>query len=105
MNRKSIVLGALIALFSFSGANAQINLGEKALGAVSKGITALTFSDADAAALSKPAVEKMDTENVVAADTDPYMMRLVRVFGKHKNENGMALNFKVYKTKDVNAFA
>jgi putative metalloprotease len=33
------------------------------------------------------------------------MIRLTRVFGKHKNEKGLALNFKVYLTKDVNAFA
>src|SRR6478735_8806631 len=105
MKRKSILLRALIVAFGFTKANAQINLGEKALGAVSKGLTALTFSDADAAALSKDAVAKMDTENTVAADTDGYMIRLNRVFGKHKAENGLPLNFKVYKTKDVNAFA
>ncbi len=105
MKRKSTLLGAVIALFGFTTANAQLNLGEKALGAVSKGITALTFSDADAATLSKGAVDKMDTENTVAADSDPYMIRLNRIFGKHKNENGLVLNYKVYKTTDVNAFA
>jgi putative metalloprotease len=30
---------------------------------------------------------------------------LKRVFGKHANENGLTLNFKVYKLKEVNAFA
>src|SRR6478609_2510748 len=105
MKRKSLLSGAIIALFGFTQANAQLNLGEKALGAVSKGMTALTFSDADAAALANAAVIKLDSANVVAAATDPYTVRLNRVFGPHKNENGIVLTYKVYKTKDVNAFA
>jgi len=86
-------------------ANAQINLGEKALGAVQKGVTGFTFSDSDAAAMSKEAIAKMDKENPVADDKDPYTIRLKKVFGKHATENGLALNFKVYKLKEVNAFA
>jgi putative metalloprotease len=63
------------------------------------------FSDADAAALSKQAVDKMDAENKVADAQDSYTIRLNKVFGKHKNENGLALNYKVYLIKEVNAFA
>ncbi|WP_136667831.1 M48 family metalloprotease [Flavobacterium sp. H122] len=85
--------------------NAQINLGEKAVGALQKGVASFTFSDEDAATLSKEAVAKMDKENVVAGPKDPYTIRLNKLFGKHKNENGLVLNYKVYKTKEVNAFA
>lgn len=95
---------ALIVLES-SNLSAQINLSEKALGAVQKGVTGFTFSDADAAALSKDAIVKMDKENPIADDKDPYTIRLKKVFGKHATENGMTLNFKVYKLKEVNAFA
>jgi putative metalloprotease len=68
-------------------------------------MTGLTFSDADAAALSKPAVDKMDTENKVAGPTDPYAIRLDRVFGKYTKGEFYTLNYKVYLTKDINAFA
>jgi putative metalloprotease len=105
MKRKSILLGVLIAVFGFSKANAQINLGDKALGALQAGVAGFTFSDADAAKLSKEAVDKMDKENVVAGINDPYTIRLNKIFGKHKNENGLVLNYKVYKVKEVNAFA
>jgi metalloprotease len=105
MKRKYIILGALIATLGFSKVNAQINLGEKALGAIQKGVAGFTFSDEDAAKLSKDAVDKMDKENPVAAATDPYAIRLNKLFGKHKTENGLSLNFKVYKVKDINAFA
>ena len=98
-------VGFALAMTSFNVANAQINLGERALGAVSKGLTAVMFSDADAAALSKQAVDKMDSENPIAGANDSYSVRLNKVFGKHSNEDGLSLNYKVYLVKDVNAFA
>ena len=105
MKKKFIVLGVLFAAFGFTKINAQINFGEKALGAVQKGVSGFTFSNADAAALSKAAVDKMDAENQVAASTDPYTLRLNRVFGKYTTGDGYTLNYKVYKLKEVNAFA
>lgn len=105
MKKKFIVLGVLFGALSFTKINAQINLGEKALSAVQKGYTGFTFSNADAAELSKAAVAKMDAENEVAAATDPYTLRLNRVFGKHTVGDGYTLNYKVYKLKEVNAFA
>jgi putative metalloprotease len=89
----------------FNTANAQINLGDRALGAVQKGLAGFTFSDEDAAALSKQAVDKMDKDNTVAGPKDPYTIRLNKVFGKHVSENGLTLNYKVYLIKEVNAFA
>jgi putative metalloprotease len=86
-------------------ANAQINFGEKALGAVQKGVAGFTFSDADASALSKAAVTKMDAENVVAGPTDPYTIRLNKIFGQYTQGDGFTLNYKVYILKEVNAFA
>lgn len=105
MNKKYIALGVLLASFGFTKMNAQINFGEKALGAVQKGVTALTLTNADAAALSKEAVDKLDATNEVAAATDPYTLRLNRVFGKYTAGEGYTLNYKVYKLKEVNAFA
>jgi putative metalloprotease len=105
MNTKSLLLGAIVILFGLSSVQAQVNFGEKALGAVQKGIAGFTFTDADAAALSKAAVDKMDTENKVAGPTDPYAVRLDKVFGKYTKGDGYTLNYKVYLTKDINAFA
>ncbi len=95
----------VLMLLCSTAVTAQINLGERALGAVQKGLTSLTFSDEDAAALSKQAVDQMDKENKVADAKDKYAIRLNRVFGKHAKEDGLALNYKVYLVKDVNAFA
>jgi len=105
MKKNLIVVSVLFAALGFTKMNAQINFGEKAIGAVQKGVTAFTFSNADAAALSKAAVDKMDAEHEVAAATDGYAVRLNRVFGKHTTGEGYTLNYKVYKLKEVNAFA
>jgi putative metalloprotease len=105
MNTKSLLLGVSLILFGVFTSQAQINFGERALGAVQKGMTGLTFSDADAATLSKPAVDKMDAENKVAGPTDPYAIRLDRIFGKYTKGEFYTLNYKVYLTKDINAFA
>ena len=105
MKSKKTLALILIAFLGFSKATAQINLGERALGALQNGMAAFTFSDEDAANLSKAAVKKLDSTNTVAGPKDGYTLRLNRVFGKHRAENGLKLNYKVYLTKDVNAFA
>jgi metalloprotease len=105
MKKTTIALALLLAGFASTKATAQISLGDKALGAIQKGVAGFSFSDEDAAKLSKDAVDQMDKENPVAGAKDPYAIRLNRVFGKHKNENGLKLNYKVYKVTDVNAFA
>jgi putative metalloprotease len=105
MKRKSLYLAVLLAFLGISNTNAQINLGDKALGAIQKGIAGLTFTDAQAAQLSKEAVAKMDAEHTIAGPTDPYTIRLNKIFGKYTNAYGLALNYKVYVLKEVNAFA
>ena len=105
MKNKFIVLGVTLAFISVSKMNAQINLGEKALGAVQKGVAGFTLSNEDAAKLSKAAVEQMDAQHEVAGPNDPYAIRLNRLFGKHTSGEGYTLNYKVYKLKEVNAFA
>lgn len=103
--KKSILFWILVTFFGLTEAQAQIKLGDKAVGALEKGVKGFTFSDAEAAALSKEAVVEMDKNNPVADAKNGYAIRLERLFGKHKAENGLTLNYKVYLVKDVNAFA
>ncbi|WP_333599526.1 M48 family metalloprotease [Flavobacterium sp.] len=105
MKTKFILTALVVSALSFTKINAQINIGDKAMGALQTGVASFTYSDEDAAAMSKEAVRKMDSANVVAGPKDGYAIRLNRIFGKHVNEAGLKLNYKVYITKDVNAFA
>ncbi|MCD0453949.1 M48 family metallopeptidase [Chryseobacterium sp. LC2016-27] len=101
---KKILISALL-ISAVTGVQAQkINLG-KAAGVVSKGASALSFSNADAIKLSKESVDYMDKNNPIAGPKDPYTIRLNKLFGKHKSQDGLNLNYKVYKVKDINAFA
>ncbi|RXR24143.1 M48 family metalloprotease [Flavobacterium stagni] len=104
MNVKNSLL-TLILVAGTQFVAAQINLGEKALGALQKGMAGFTFSNEQAAALAKEGVRKLDSASVIAGPKDGYTLRLNRIFGKHAAENGLQLNYKVYLTKEVNAFA
>lgn len=101
---KKIIIGVFL-LGTICGVNAQkISLG-KAMDVVSKGSKALTFTNEDAIKLSKESVDYMDKNNAIAGPKDHYTVRLNKLFGKHKTQDGLNLNYKVYKVKDINAFA
>lgn len=104
MKKRFIVLGILLAVFGLNKMNAQI-LSDKAMGALGKGVSGFTFSDADAVALAKQSIAELDANNPVAGPADGYAIRLDRVFGKHSSTDGVTLNYKVYLVKDINTFA
>jgi metalloprotease len=100
----------LALIFASYNTYAQFKLPKPKLnaGAVQAGtsaVKAIAFSNEDAIKLSKQGVDWMDEHNTVAEATDPYSIRLERLFAKHKSENGLTLNYKVYKVLDINAFA
>lgn len=101
--KKNVLKISIIALLF--GINTQAQGLDKLLGAAQKAVAGFTFSNEDAANLSKEAIAKMDKENPIATAKDAYTIRLNKLFAKHKTENGLALNYKVYKVKEVNAFA
>ncbi len=103
--KKTIFTTTMLLAVLTGTANAQFKLNDKTIGAAEKGVKAATFSDADAAKLAKESVDWMDKNNPVAPENDPYTIRLNKIFGKHKNEDGLTLNYKVYKVTDINAFA
>ncbi|MCM1077679.1 MAG: M48 family metallopeptidase [Bacteroides sp.] len=94
----AIVLGIAIP------ASAQFDLG-KAIGAGIKAIQAATITDKEMAAYVKESVDWMDSKNQIAPANDPYSIRLEKLTEGLNDVNGIPLNFKVYKTTDVNAFA
>ncbi|MET4080868.1 putative metalloprotease [Pedobacter sp. UYP30] len=100
---KKLITTTLIVAVAFY-ANAQIKLGKMAK-AASKGVTALSFSNADAQKVAKEGVDWMDNHNKVAGAKDPYTVRLNKLFSKHQSEDGLPLNYKVYLVSDINAFA
>ena len=103
LTKRKIV--AFVVLFVFSMSSNAQKINDKILGSVGKAVKGFSFSNEEAIALAKAAVDQMDKENPVADAKDKYDIRLRKIFGKHTTENGLKLNFKVYKVKEVNAFA
>ena len=102
---------ALLAAACPAGAFAQYMIGGRKLNTgklleAGKDVAkAVTLSDKDIAQLSREAVEWMDANNPVAADTTTYGARLKRLTEGITDADGLPLNFKVYLVTDVNAFA
>ncbi|MEZ0470145.1 M48 family metallopeptidase [Luteimonas salinilitoris] len=87
-----------------AGTAAAIDLGGK-LGAGLKAGRALTLSDQEVIASAEQACAHMDASNPVATQDDPDAVRLASITDGLANEDGLSLDFKVYKTDDVNAWA
>jgi putative metalloprotease len=97
-------LAAALLVFSMGAAHA-FDIGG-VLGAGSKMVKAVTISDADIKTLSEKACKESDQQSKIAPPGSKYDVRLQKL-GKQlgNNINGQPVNYKVYITKDVNAWA
>ncbi len=65
----------------------------------------LTLSDAEIAELGAQAAAAFDAQHRIAPANHAHAQRLARLVAAHGNEDGLALNFKVYLDDTINAFA
>lgn len=100
--RTTIITVAALNVLAVSPAMGQ--WGDR-INSLARGVQALTLSDDDVIASADEACQYMDAENPVASDDDPYAQRLIELTRGMENEDGLSLNFKVYKTDEANAFA
>jgi putative metalloprotease len=77
----------------------------RALSGALKAGQAMTISDKDFADMVRLSVASMDRSNKVCSANSAYTQRLKRLTRGMTNANGTPLNFKVYQTSEVNAFA
>lgn len=98
-------LGMALALAAGSAAPAYAQDWGRLLGAGGKLIQATTISDSQLAQYISQYVAQLDAKNTVCGPTDPYTIRLDSITKGLTQIDGIPLNFKVYKTNDVNAFA
>ena len=68
-------------------------------------IQAATLSDAQIKAYVGEYIAYSDKQNAVLPESDPYTKRLRKLTAGLTQVDGIPLNFKVYKTDQVNAFA
>lgn len=94
-----------LCLLAAAGAGCE-NLNQQlAMSAASDAVQAATLSDDQVRALSDEATAEYDSKHPVASDDDPYQQRLTRIVAPHSTVRGIPLDYRVYLTDDVNAFA
>lgn len=106
MKNKKILLSCLVAATLISGCK-TMSLNPDAL--AKSGMSAYkaaTLSDADVKTLSNEACAEMDKQNPSAAASSSYAKRLAKISkALGSSIDGTPVNYKVYVTKDVNAWA
>ena len=94
----------ILMVISPHSLQAQTNWGRVISGTIKAG-RALTITDEDLSEAVKKEVELMDRNNKVCSKNSSYTKRLQKLTKGMVDAEGIPLNFKVYMTKDVNAFA
>lgn len=101
MKRYLLLLLSCLVLFS---ACEETNL-DLVVDAGLDAVKAVTLSDEDVKMMAVQASQKADTKNRIAPLSSPYGKRLQRLTGGKYADQGYSFNFKVYLSKQVNAFA
>ena len=83
---------------------AQTNWSKLITGVI-KASQAIRITDADLANIVRESVDAMDNNNQVCSEYDAYTQRLRKITRGMTSVNGIKLNFKVYRTNELNAFA
>lgn len=100
------VLTLLAAAWLFAGCGLLTSINwdqERIASATGKAVTAMAISDEQIVELCRQSVEQLDKQNTI--DNGAYLTRLRRLMSGVGSINGLPLNFKVYRTNEINAFA
>lgn len=105
MNRRDMLRQCLLALgVSMAGPVSAFDLG-RAIGAAKDLAGAATLSDEDIANYCAQLRDEQDAQHEVAPAGSKYGKRLAKLTQGLDTHDGMKLNFAVYMTEEVNAFA
>ncbi|MBR5043673.1 MAG: M48 family metalloprotease [Bacteroidales bacterium] len=103
MKRFFIIVATALSLCSCSILGGIDWNAEGLASAAGKAATAASISDEMVVELCRQSIVSLDQQNVI--DNGAYKQRLARVLSGLTELDGMPLNFAVYKTTDINAFA
>ena len=103
MKKLALLCAVVIAMASCTSmrvvdSNAAVNAGAAA-------VQALTISDAQVAQLCSQYMEETDGQNTILPADNSYTQRLERIMSRFHNISDLNLNYKVYQSNTVNAFA
>ena len=102
---KKFFFGALCVIMMTACSSLNVVDSNSAMNAGAAALQALTISDAQIAQLCTEYMAQMDKENTIAPANSEYTQRLNRVMSRFHNISNLGLNYKVYQSSTVNAFA
>lgn len=102
---KRILLGVICLMLMSSCSSLKIVDSNAATNAGAAAITALTLSDAQIAEVCHEYIAQSDAENTVLPASNAYVQRLNRIMARFHNIGDIDLNYKVYQSSTINAFA
>lgn len=102
---KKIIFGAICLMMMASCKSLKVVDQNAALNAGVAAAQALTISDTQIKQLCAEYMVQSDGENTVLPAGNEYTQRLDKIMAKFKNISDLNLNYKVYQSKTVNAFA
>ena len=102
---KKFFIGAATLLMMASCSSLKVVDQNAALNAGAAAVQALTITDAQVAQLCVEYMATTDAENTVLPASNEYTQRLAGIMARFKNIGDMNVNYKVYQSNTVNAFA
>ena len=103
--KKLALFGVLVVLMMTSCSTLKIVDQNAAINAGAAAVQDLTISDAEIAQLCSQYMVETDGQNTILPADNSYTQRLNRIMGKFHNIGDMNINYKVYQSSTVNAFA
>jgi putative metalloprotease len=103
--KKLAIFGTLVIMMMTSCTSLKIVDQNAAVNAGTAAVQALTISDAEIAQLCNQYMVETDAQNIILPADNSYTQRLNRIMARFHNISNLNLNYKVYQSSTVNAFA
>ena len=103
--KKLAFIGAMIVMMMASCSSLKVVDQSAAANAGAAALQALTISDAQVSQLCSQYMAETDGQNTILPADNSYTQRLNRIMARFKNISDLNLNYKVYQSSTVNAFA
>ena len=102
---KKLIIICALALSLASCSTLKVVDQNAAANAGAAAMQALTISDAQVAQLCSQYMAESDGQNTILPASNDYTQRLNRIMARFHNIDNLNLNYKVYQSNEVNAFA
>ena len=103
--KKLALIGAMVVTMMASCTSLKVVDSNAAVNAGAAAVQALTISDTQIKELCSQYMVESDGQNTILPADNSYTQRLDRIMARFKNISDLDLNYKVYQSTTVNAFA